>query len=125
MNAVQSVGIDMIEISRVEKSIQSEHFCQRVFGPEEFEELKSKNMRAESAAAAFAAKEAFGKALGTGLRGFSLNEVQVLHDELGKPFLKLSGQAEKTAREKSLSFALSITHPHEYAAAVVTAFEED
>ena len=57
-----SNGIDLVEISRIEKSIQSESFKHKVFGEDELKYLEGK--KAQSYAAAFAAKEAFGKAMG-------------------------------------------------------------
>lgn len=54
-------------------------------------------MNPETIAANFAAKEAFAKALGTGVRGFSLNEVSVLRGELGAPYIKLAGNAKAGA----------------------------
>lgn len=117
-----SNGIDLVEIKRIEKSIKSETFLKRVYGEKELRELKSKSPK--SYAGAFAAKEAFSKALGSGIVGFGLNEVEVLHRENGEPYFCLSGRAKKTAEEKGLSFALSITHTGEYAAAVVTAYTE-
>ena len=113
-------GIDLIEIKRIEKSLQSESFLNEVYGADERKELEGK--RAESYAAAFCAKEAFSKALGTGVRGFLLSEVEVLHKENGMPYLKLSGRAKEKAEEMNLEFSLSITHTDEYAAAVVTAY---
>lgn len=115
------IGIDLIEIERVKKSIESKHFCERVFGENELKELLAKNMPAQSAAACFAAKEAFGKAMGTGISGFALTEVETLHNENGKPYLKLSGSALKLA--EGYSFDISITHTRELAQAVVIAFE--
>ncbi len=117
-----SNGIDLVEIKRIEKSIKSESFLKRVYGENELRELKKKST--QSYAGAFAAKEAFSKALGSGIVGFSLNEVEVLHKENGEPYFFLSGRAKKTADEKGLSFAVSITHTGEYAAAVVTAYTE-
>ncbi|MBE6827690.1 MAG: holo-[acyl-carrier-protein] synthase [Ruminococcaceae bacterium] len=113
-------GIDLIEISRIEKALKSEGFISKVYGESELKELSVK--KAQSYAAAFCAKEALAKALGTGISGFKLNEAEVLHDEKGKPYFKLSGSALELA--KGLSFALSITHTDEYAAAVVTAYSE-
>ena len=114
-------GIDLVEIKRIEKSLKNESFLLKVYGEDERKELETK--KAESYAAAFAAKEAFGKALGTGLNGFSLSEVQVLHEENGRPYFKLSGKAQELAKEKNLSFALSLTHTKDYAAAFVNAFQ--
>lgn len=116
-------GIDLIEIKRIEKSITNDRFIKTVYGSEELLELKNKAV--QSYAGAFAAKEAFSKALGTGVSGFLWSEVQVLHDEAGAPYFKLSGKAEKICNNLKLSLALSITHTEEYAAAVVTAFTEE
>lgn len=116
-----SVGIDLIEINRIKQSIENQRFISRVFGEQERLELLRKHNNIQSFAAAFAAKEAFAKALGTGIRGFSLNEVELLHDELGAPYLKLSGNAQKIAEQKGLRFSVSVTHTDNYAAAVVIA----
>lgn len=118
-----SNGIDLVEIERIEKSLQSEGFKLRAFGKEELEELKNKKI--ESYAGAFCAKEAFSKALGTGIRDFKLCEVQILHTPLGQPYIKLSGNAQRIANEKKLKFALSISHTEKYATAMVTAYKED
>ena len=80
--------------------------------------------KAEHLAGAFAAKEAFAKALGTGIRGFSLCEVEVLHDTLGAPYFALSGKAAALAEARALEFTLSITHTGTLAAAMVTAIEK-
>ena len=112
-----TVGVDLVEISRIERSIRNPRFVDRVFGAQEQKRLH----RAESYAAAFAAKEAFAKALGTGVCGFGLAEVEVLEDALGAPYLHLSGRARKLAEDRGLCFALSLTHTGGMAAAVVIA----
>lgn len=118
------VGIDLIEISRVERAAQNRRFIERVYGKDELEELKRRAMPAQGLAASFCAKEAFGKAMGTGIKGFSLNEVELLHKESGKPYLKLSGKAEKLFKNFTKghenSIDVSITHTREYACAIVT-----
>ena len=68
----------------------------------------------------FAAKEAFGKALGTGLAGIELKDIAVVNDKTGRPFLKLSGTALQALKEKGVaSIHLSLTHEKTTAAAVV------
>ncbi len=114
------VGIDSIEISRIEKSLEINGFLEKVYSKAEIELFKSRNFKLETIAANFAAKEAFSKALGTGLRGFSLNEVSILRDELGCPYILLSGKAEELA--KDLSFTVSITHTKTVATAIVIAY---
>ena len=113
------VGIDLIEIKRIKKSMQNPRFCKRVFGPSEWAFLQERGFSAQSAAASFCAKEAFAKALGTGVRGFSLAEVELLRGSLGEPSLHLSGAARRIAQERGLPFSVSVTHTKEYAAAVV------
>ncbi len=82
-------------------------------------------MSPETIAANFAAKEAFSKALGTGIRGFSLTEVSVLRNELGAPYFVFSGEAEKIVRELGLQFSVSLTHTDELAAAFVVAWQQE
>ena len=116
------LGIDTVEIDRIEESIKNNRFVERVYSAEEIEELSRRNFIAQSAAACFAAKEAFSKSIGTGIRGFSLNEVSLLHDELGAPFLKFSGKAADICKEKGYEYSVSITHTDKYATAVVVAY---
>ena len=118
-----SNGIDLIEIARIEKSLEQDAFRSRVYGENELAELDGK--KAESYAAAFCAKEAFSKAVGTGLGGFDFKEVEVLHNENGKPYFRLSGRAKELADEMNFDFALSLTHTKDYAAAMVTAFTKE
>jgi holo-[acyl-carrier protein] synthase len=113
-------GIDMIEISRIEKLLQNHLSLQHIYGDEELTLLSRRNS-AESYAANFCAKEAFAKALGTGVRGFRLCEVQLLRDETGLPYFKLSGSAEKIAAQSGLIFHISVTHSGAFAAAFAVA----
>ena len=116
------VGIDTVEIARIEKSLGIPGFLERVYSQKEICFLKAKNsaLSLQSYAANFAAKEAFSKALGTGVRGFSLNEVSILRDELGAPYIELSGRAKEAAKE--LRFTVSLTHTATDATAIVIAY---
>lgn len=117
-------GIDLIEIERIRHSCENPTFINRVFGEKERAQFLAQAHPATHMAGAFAAKEAFAKALGTGIRGFSLCEVEVLHDALGAPYFALSGQAKALADAQNLEFALSITHTDTLAAAFVTAYRK-
>ena len=117
-------GIDLIEIERIRHSCENPTFINRVFGEKERAQFSAQAHPATHMAGAFAAKEAFAKALGTGIRGFSLCEVEVLHDALGAPYFALSGQAKALADAQNLEFALSITHTDTLAAAFVTAYRK-
>jgi holo-[acyl-carrier-protein] synthase len=116
-------GIDLVEIKRIKESMENPRFCRRVLGPAEYAQLEMRGFPVQSVAASFSAKEAFSKAIGTGLRGFSLTEVELLRAENGRPDLKLSGSALEIARERGLTFSVSVTHTREYAAAVVVGQE--
>lgn len=111
-----NVGIDIIEVARIEKSIKNPSFVKRVYSPEEAE-LISRKKNAQTAAGRFCVKEAFSKALGTGIRDFQMNEVSTLNDELGRPYIVVSGNAEKILDGRQTS--VSISHTAEYAVAVV------
>lgn len=76
------VGTDIVKISRIEKSIESEHFKTSVFTDYEVSHCKN----AESFAGIFAAKEAYFKAVGTGIDR-RLNNIEIKHDSKGKPYI--------------------------------------
>ena len=112
-----SIGIDTIEINRIKKSMNRKGFLNRILGNEEFEQLNIKNFPAQSVAGNFCAKEAFSKAVGTGFRGFYMKEVEIIKNEIGKPFIKLTGKAFELYGK--FSFSVSITHTKNLASAVV------
>ncbi len=96
-----SIGTDIVKISRIEKSVKSDHFLKRVFTQKEREYAK----KAESLAGIFACKEAYLKALGTGIDR-PLNEIEILHTEKGKPYVNGVDNCD-----------VSISHDGEYAIA--------
>lgn len=120
-----SVGIDLIEIERIKKSLKNDRFVKRVYGAGEIEELSAKNHPAQSYAAAFSAKEAFAKAIRTGIVGFSLSEVELLHTESGAPYLAFSGRAAEIVEKSGLHFTVSVTHAEHYASAAVLAYGKE
>ena len=89
------VGIDLCDAGRLEKSLAKQSFLDHVFAPSEQALLASlgEKRRAETAAANFAAKEAFLKAAGTGLGGFAMPELAVLRQKSGAPYFALTGAA--------------------------------
>src|SRR6202044_2480321 len=97
---VIGLGTDLIEIERIERSVErfGERFLERVFTSGEIAYCYAKKASAESLAARFAAKEAGAKALGTGIsRGVSWKEFEVKRETSGKPTLHLSGRAAELA----------------------------
>jgi len=117
-------GTDIIEISRIKRSIKNPKFLSRVYSPQELKYFVSISFNASTLAANFCAKEAFAKALGTGLRGFSLNDISVLRDSVGAPYLSLSGNAKQIVMREKLKFSLSLSHSKEFATAVVIAYRD-
>ena len=118
---IYGIGYDLCKIERMKKSLQSETFCKRVFGSAEWAALQAlgENRRAESAAACFAAKEAFLKAAGTGLGGFALTDLTVLRKESGAPYFALTGPAAEWTAANALTPHLSLTHENCLACAFV------
>ena len=114
---MHSVGNDLVEIERIRKSMKNPRFCLRILGGMEYAQLAGRGFPAESVAASFCAKEAFSKAVGTGLSGFDLREVQLLRAPSGRPELCFSGRARELAGDRE--FSVSVTHTREYASAVV------
>ncbi|EOR25224.1 4'-phosphopantetheinyl transferase [Clostridium sartagoforme AAU1] len=104
------IGTDIIEIDRIKRAVdRTNGFIEKIFTDKEITLFKSKNMRLEVIAGNFAAKEAISKSLGTGIRGFSLKEIEVLRDDLGKPIVFLSDNIEKLIG-KGYKLNLSISH---------------
>ena len=110
------LGTDIIEIERVRKAVAKKNLRDNVFTENEqaYCESRGKNSAA-SYAARFAAKEAFFKALGTGI--FTrLTDVEIIKDERGAPKINLRGKAETLAAGKKVS--LSMSHSKDFATAV-------
>lgn len=116
------IGTDIITISRIAKALEKPSFLTKVYGKREIALFASGDrLKINSLAANFAAKEAFGKALGTGVRGFELYEVEILRDETGKPYFYLTGKAKEFAESKNLKFHLSLSHEGDKAIAFAVA----
>ncbi len=116
---IYGIGIDSVLIKRIEKSMKSDHFLKRVYGKEEIAFFNSKKKPAKSAAANFAAKEAFSKALKTGIFSgkFELKDVQILRTDNGAPYYYLTNEALKIIEDSKLKAHVSLTHEGDYASA--------
>ena len=116
-----AVGIDVIEIDRIERvlTLYGERFLRKVYTERERERYRG---RVPELAARFAAKEATSKALGTGIRGIRWQEMEVLANRRGKPVLVLHGEAARRAELLGLdAFDVSLTHSRTDAMAFVVA----
>lgn len=118
---IVGVGCDIIEIERIARAIKRESFIQRVFTAEEAAYCQRRGQQAAASfAARFAAKEAVLKALGTGLREGSLQEIAVDNDVLGKPLVQLSGHFAMLAKQLGVkNIQISLSHSRELATAYV------
>ena len=118
---MRGIGIDLCEIERMERIMQqTPGFLTKHYTEEERAYIQARGQAgAQSAAAMFAAKEAFLKALGTGLGGVAMREIGVAHDASGAPSYALSDAALEKLHLKGASQAwLSLTHEAGVAAAV-------
>jgi holo-[acyl-carrier protein] synthase len=110
-----AVGIDLIEIERVERALERRpRLAERLFTPAELAYARGRARPGRHLAARFAAKEAVIKALGTGV---PLREIEVVSGE--PPRVELHGRAAEVAGD--LDFAISLTHSRESAAAIAIA----
>ena len=116
-------GVDLVSIPRIAHSLQNPRFLKRIFSVQERELFMKSSCPLERISANFAAKEDFSKALGTGVRGFSLSEVSVLRDEVGCPYFYLTGKAADIAQRRKLSFSVSLSHTADMACAFVVAYQ--
>jgi holo-[acyl-carrier protein] synthase len=115
------IGLDLCQVERIENAIASTGFLERYYTPEEQEYIKERGkMGPQSAAAMFAAKEAFLKAIGSGIDGqIHLSEIGVIHDPLGAPRYQLNGAALKRLHQLGgKAVHLTLTHENGMAAAV-------
>ena len=105
------IGTDIIEIDRIKVAIErTPSFLSKAFTEKEIELFKAKEMRVETIAGNFAAKEALSKALGTGFRGYSLQDFEILRDQLGKPIVNISKKAREEIGGRVLNINVSISH---------------
>lgn len=111
---ILGIGTDIVEICRVEKAISKEVFLRKCFTEREITYC-NKGKAAQGFAGLFAAKESVVKALGTGFRGFLPRDVEICHDQLGKPVVKLS---ERVGMLKGAQIDISISHGKDYAVAM-------
>ena len=117
-------GIDIVEINRIKKAMEKsgQRFVEKIFTQSEILYCESKkNGKYQSYAGRFASKEAFLKALGTGMsNGICLKDIEILNEEFGKPSIVLSGKAKDFfVNSKRKNISLSISHCRYYAVANV------
>jgi holo-[acyl-carrier protein] synthase len=117
------IGTDIVEVSRIEASIAQfgDDFALRILAESEMPDYLSSHIKARFLAKRFAAKEAFSKALGTGLRApATFQNIAISHDDLGKPILVLATVLQDFLHSKHIKQThISISDEKNLAAAFV------
>ena len=121
---IYGIGVDLVQVARIERVLgrYGDRFCARVFTEREIAYCRGKSFAAAAFAMRFAAKEAFSKALGVGLRkgGIRWREVEVIPNLMGKPELYVSGRAAALCEAAGIeNMHLSLTDEDGRALAVV------
>ena len=121
---ILGIGNDIIEIERIEKAILREGFKNKVYTQKELKNIEKRGNRVETYAGIFSAKEAISKAIGTGVREFSLTDLEILNDDLGKPYVVVSEKLNKILKNKKEDYQIeiSISHSKKYATAIAIIF---
>jgi holo-[acyl-carrier protein] synthase len=119
------IGTDIVSIMRIKKSIKNKKFVSRVYNEKEIFKCKKLIKSENCFAKRFAAKEAFSKALGTGIsNGINLNEIIVKNNNSGKPYFNFEGNTKKFLKKKfknkKFKTSLSLSDEKKYAVAFVT-----
>ena len=119
------VGTDIVKTNRIQKLLRRKNILEKIFNKEEIIKCKKIKKSTNCFAKRFAAKEAFSKALGTGIsKGIKFNQIVVLNEKNGKPFIKLienhKKNVEKKLKKKNYKISLSLTDEDDYAVAFLT-----
>ncbi|MDA7606425.1 holo-ACP synthase [Pelagibacteraceae bacterium] len=124
MNCIFGIGTDIVDISRIKILLnKNKKLINRVFSLKEIKYCESRSNKIASYSKRFAAKEAFAKALGTGIsNGISFNEISVVNNKSGAPFIELLGKTKtitKKLTKKKNKIYLSLSDEKKYALALV------
>jgi|TARA_B110000438_G_C15771452_1_gene632102 holo-[acyl-carrier protein] synthase len=121
--SIFGIGSDIVDISRIKKSFKNKNFKNKIFSKHEIKKTETKNNKISWYAKRFAAKEAFSKALGTGIsNGISFKDISVNNDIKGKPYIVLLGKTKSTVQrtiKKKYKIFLTMSDEQKYALAVV------
>ena len=121
---IYGIGTDVVNINRIKKSLKNKNFITRLFNANEIKKCNTQINKANCYAKRFAAKEAFSKAIGTGIsRGINFDEIIVYNIKSGKPTIKLLGNTRKIVNKilnkKRINIFLSLSDDKPFAVATV------
>ncbi len=121
---IYGIGTDIVYVDRLKKFKKNKNFLEKIFSKEEISKCSRLINSINCYAKRFAAKEAFAKAIGTGIsNGINFNEIIVMNEKNGKPFIKIKGKTMKVIKKKfkkKIKIALSLSDEKKYAVAFVT-----
>ena len=121
--SIYGIGTDIVDISRIKAVFKKKNFKKKIFSLNEITTIENKLNKIGSYAKKFAAKEAFSKALGTGIsNGISFNEISINNNPKGKPYIELQGKTKFIVNrilKKKYKIFLSISDEKKYALAMV------
>ena len=121
---ILGIGVDIIQNSRIKKAIKNKSFVNRIFTKSEISSSKIRNYKTNYFAKRFAAKEAFIKSIGIGIRkGINFKDIYVINDKSGKPNIKFSNKVNnliiKKFKIRNLDIFLSLSDEKNYSIAFV------
>ena len=116
---ILDIGIDIIEVKRIEASLSKRgDFLRKIFTDKEIKMFEDKGNNPQTIAGNFAAKEAISKSLGLGIRGYNFKDIEILRDDLGNTLVKTYNNLKQICIDYSvLEIKVSISHTKDYAAA--------
>ena len=121
---ILGIGVDIVENSRIAKSLKNKLFIKRIFSISEILIANKIKDKKSYYSKRFAAKEAFAKSIGTGFRDeLNFNDISIVNDKLGKPSFAINKKINKIVKKKfktnSFNFFLSISDEKKYSIAYV------
>lgn len=118
------VGTNIIEMKRIRRAARNPKFLANFFSADEIRYLVSRKLSTELIAENYCAKIAFAKAIGTGFRIIRPQEITVLRDRIGSPFIITIGRAKMLEEREHYVFNVSVAHCKDYATATVVVNRE-
>jgi holo-[acyl-carrier protein] synthase len=121
---ILGIGVDIVENSRIAKSLKNHYFVRRIFSDSEILIAKKITNKISYYSKRFAAKEAFAKSIGTGFRNnLTFKDISIINDKLGKPSFIVNEKIKKIIKKQfktsSFNFFLSISDEKKYSVAYV------
>tara|TARA_B100001250_G_scaffold395760_1_gene401008 strand:+ start:181 stop:564 length:384 start_codon:yes stop_codon:yes gene_type:complete len=121
---IYGIGTDLSNINRIKKNLKNKNFINRIFNKSEIKKCNQLTNKANCYAKRFAAKEAFSKAIGTGIsNGINFKEIIVYNTKSGRPAIRLLGNTKKIANKimnkKKFNIFLSLSDDKPFAVATV------